>query len=104
MSAERSRQLGQALMSVSVLSLLMFLTAMTRRSYLAVAAPVAAGLGVIAALTFWVGYTMATTQWEDDEVEDDEVEVAEAETAPTPESDAEPQATAANPAAESSAQ
>ncbi len=96
MSVERSRQLGQALMGVSVLSLLMFLAGMTRRSYAAVAVPVAAGLGVIAALTFWVGYTMATTRWEDDEVED-----ASDESAPVA---AEPQTTAAEPAAESSAQ
>ncbi len=95
MSVERSRQLGQALMGVSVLSLLMFLTGMTRRSYVAVAVPVAAGLGVIAALTFWVGYTMATTEWEES------VELAGGETSPTPESDAEPQATVDEPAAES---
>jgi predicted membrane-bound dolichyl-phosphate-mannose-protein mannosyltransferase len=98
MSVERSRQLGQALMGASVLSLLMFLAGMTRRSYIAVAVPVAAGLGVIAALTFWVGYTMATTEW------DESVEPAGADTAPTPESDAEPQATAADSAAESSVQ
>ena len=97
MSVERSRQLGQALMGVSVLSLLIFLSGMTRRSYAAVAVPVAAGLGVVAALTFWVGYTMATTRWEDDEVEGAGDESA-------PQSDAEPQPTAAEPSAESSAQ
>ncbi len=97
MSVERSRQLGQALMGVSVLSLLIFLSGMTRRSYVAVAVPVAAGLGVIAALTFWVGYTMATTEWENDEVEG-------ASDESVPASDAEPQATAAEPAAERSAQ
>ena len=97
MSVERSRQLGQALMGVSMLSLLIFLSGMTRRSYVAVAVPVAAGLGVIAALTFWVGYTMATTRWEDDEVEGPSDESA-------PESDAEPRPTAAEPSAESSAQ
>jgi hypothetical protein len=97
MSVERSRQLGQALMGASVLSLLMFLAGMTRRSYVAVAVPVAAGLGVIAALTFWVGYTMATTEWENDEVEG-------ASDESVPASDAEPQATAAEPAAERSAQ
>ena len=98
MSVEHSRQLGQALMGVSVLSLLMFLAGMTRRSYAAVAVPVATGLGVIAALTFWVGYTMATTEWEES------VEPAAAETSPAPETDAEPQTAAAEPAAESSAQ
>ncbi len=97
MSVERSRQLGQALMGVSVLSLLIFLSGMTRRSYAAVAIPVAAGLGVIAALTFWVGYTMATTRWEDDEVEGPGNESAGA-------GNAEPQPTAAEPAAEGSAQ
>ena len=76
MSAERSRPLGQALMGASVLSLLLFLVGITRRSYAALALPVLAGLAAVSGLAFWIGYTMATTQWEDD------AEVAGAEGAP----------------------
>jgi len=74
-SAWRSRQLGQALMGASTLSLLLFLTGVMRRSYAALALPVLAGLAAVAGLAFWIGYTMATTQWED------EAEIAGAESA-----------------------
>ena len=65
-TVERSRQLGRALMAASVLSLLLFLVGVTRRSYAALAIPLLAGLAVVSGLTFWVGYTMATTQWDEE--------------------------------------
>ncbi len=76
MSVERSRQLGQALMGASALSLLLFLVGVMRRSYAALALPVLAGLAAVSGLAFWIGYTMATTHWEDDP------EIAGAEGAP----------------------
>ncbi len=64
MTQERTRQLGGALMALSAIQLLVFLIAATRRSYLAIAVPVGIGLGAISGLGFWVGYTMATTDWD----------------------------------------
>jgi hypothetical protein len=75
MTVDQSRQLGQALMGGALLAVFMVLIGIARRSYLAIALPVATGLGVVAALAFWVGYTMATTEWED------EVEIAGEEAA-----------------------
>jgi len=69
MNVERSRQFGQAMMAGSVLSLLLFLAGVKRRSYMALAIPVAVALAAIAGLTFWVGYTMATTRWDEEDVE-----------------------------------
>ncbi|HJM76535.1 MAG TPA: hypothetical protein QGI71_11875 [Dehalococcoidia bacterium] len=66
MNVDQSRQLGQALMGGAGLSVFLVLIGMARRSYMAIAVPVAAGLGIVAALAFWVGYTMATTEWEED--------------------------------------
>jgi hypothetical protein len=83
---DRSRQIGQALMVLSGLQVLLFLIGASRRSYAALAIPVFAGLAVVSALAFWVGYTMATTDWgepADYGVEEDEV--PEAEGAPPPE-------------------
>lgn len=56
--------IGRALMALSVVQLLLFFLAATRRSYLAVAIPVGLGLGVVSGIAFWVGYTMATTNWD----------------------------------------
>ena len=66
MTLEHSRLVGQALMGASGLSLLLFVLGAMRRSYLALALPIAGGLTLIAGLAFWVGYTMATTRWEDE--------------------------------------
>ncbi len=75
MTVDQSRQLGQALMGGAIASVFLVLIGIARRSYLAIALPVATGLGIVAALAFWVGYTMATTEWED------EVEIAGEEAA-----------------------
>jgi hypothetical protein len=69
MTPERSRQLGQALMAVSVVQLLVFALAAMRKSYAALAVPVFFGLAVISGLAFWVGWTMAAAQWEEEEAE-----------------------------------
>jgi hypothetical protein len=83
MNVDQSRQLGQALMGGAGLSVLLVLIGMARRSYMAIAVPVAAGLGIVAALAFWVGYTMATTEWEE------ELDIPGAEPPAAPPSEAE---------------
>ena len=59
---ERSRQLGTIMMVVSAAQMLFMLIGVARRSYLAIALPVIAAVGLISALTFWVGWTMANTE------------------------------------------
>jgi len=66
-TVERSQQLGRLLMAVSGASLAIFLAGVVRRSYLVLAIPVAVIAGATAGLTFWIGYTMATTRWEPDD-------------------------------------
>ena len=81
MTVERSRLVGQAMMAASGLTLALFAIGALRRSYAALALPVAGGLALVSGLAFWVGYTMATTRWED---EIEQFETA-AEGAPPPE-------------------
>ncbi len=71
-------------MAASGAGLLFFLAGVVRRSYLVLAVPIAVIAGAAAGLTFWVGYTMATTRWEPDDFAD--LEIPEAEGAPPPES------------------
>jgi uncharacterized membrane protein YesL len=59
---ERSRQLGMIMMVVSAVQMLVMLVGVARRSYLAIALPVITAVGLISALTFWVGWTMANTE------------------------------------------
>jgi hypothetical protein len=70
-------------MGASCLGVLLFLVGVMRRSYLALAVPAGIGVGLASALGFWVGYTMATTKWEDADFQDYEVPAAEG--APPPE-------------------
>jgi hypothetical protein len=58
---ERSRQLGNMLMAGSAFAALVMLIGVLRRSYLVLALPVLAATGIITALMFWVGWTMANT-------------------------------------------
>jgi hypothetical protein len=71
----RSRQVGTMLMAGSALASLVMLIGLLRRSYLVIALPVAAASGLVAALAFWVGWTMANT-------DDDMAELEEAEGVP----------------------
>ena len=64
-SQTQSRNLGRAVMVLSVLQAVVFFTAAIRRSYVAVAIPVGIIVGTIAGLGLWIGYTMATTDWDD---------------------------------------
>jgi hypothetical protein len=65
---ERSKQLGKALMALSVIQTLLFLVAVLRRSYAALAVPVFLGVAVVSGLGFWVGWTMAAAKWDEDEL------------------------------------
>ena len=72
---EGSQRLGAIIMLASVLEMVVFLWAVSRRSYLAVALPVTFVLGTINALAFWIGWTMFTAT----EEEEEELETALAE-------------------------
>ena len=64
-SQAQSRNLGRAVMALSVLQALVFFVAASRRSYVAVAIPVGIIVGTIGGIGFWIGYTMATTDWDE---------------------------------------
>lgn len=64
MTQERSRQIGRALMALAGLQVVLFMVGAVRRSYLVVAIPVGVAVGVASGLAFWVGYTMATKDWD----------------------------------------
>ncbi len=85
----QSRLLGQAIMGLALVQFVAYFFAVTRRSYLAVAIPVGIAVGTISGIAFWIGFTMAVTDWDrpDDYVPEDNraaEEVAEAEGAPPP--------------------
>lgn len=65
MTEQRSRRLGKALMALAVFQVLAFLHGAVRRSYAAVALPVALGVAAVSGLAFWIGYTMAAREWDD---------------------------------------
>ena len=65
MNQDETRRAGEALMAGAGLTLLLFLVGVARRSYAALVIPVFAGLAAAAGMAFWVGYTMATTNWDD---------------------------------------
>ena len=66
---ERSKQLGTFLMFGAALQMLVMVIGTMRRSYMVIALPVLAATGVISALAFWVGWTMANTEAELAELE-----------------------------------
>ncbi len=67
---EGSQRLGAIIMLAAMFEMVVFLWAVSRRSYLAVALPVTLVLGSLNALAFWIGWTMFTaTEEEEDELE-----------------------------------
>jgi hypothetical protein len=56
--SDRARTTGLVIICVSVLELVLFLYGAARRSYLALALPIAAAMTTLTALGFWVGWTM----------------------------------------------
>lgn len=57
-----SRKMGGLIIAGAVLELLAFLYGLSRRSYLAVAVPMAVAMAGLAALAVWVGWTMLTVE------------------------------------------
>lgn len=64
---EGSQRLGAIIMLASVLEMVVFLWALSRRSYLALALPITIILGALNALAFWIGWTMFTASEEEEE-------------------------------------
>ncbi len=75
---ERSQMMGAAIMGLAAVQMLLFVIGALRRSYLALALPVASALGVVSALAFWVGWTMMTTEPDLPELDFEEEAQAEA--------------------------
>ncbi len=64
---EGSQRLGAIIMLATMFELVVFIWAVSRRSYLAVALPVTLLLGSLNALAFWIGWTMFTAAEEEEE-------------------------------------
>ncbi len=64
---EGSQRMGAIIMLAAMFEMVIFLWAVSRRSYLAVALPVTLVLGSLNALAFWIGWTMFTAVEEEDE-------------------------------------
>jgi len=64
---ERSRLIGAFIMLGAALEMVLFLWAVTRKSYIAVALPVTGALAAVSALAFWIGWTMFTAEAEAEE-------------------------------------
>ncbi len=56
-------------MAAAVLNMVVFVWAVARRSYIAVALPLMTILGAVSALAFWIGWTMFTAEGEEEEEE-----------------------------------
>ena len=71
---EQSQTMGTMLMAAAALQMLVFTLGMLRRSYLAVALPVLAGMSAISGLLFWIGYTMVNMEPDLAELDQEEEE------------------------------
>ena len=58
---------GRLLMAGSILQLIVFAVGVSRRSYLVLALPVGSAVAMLSGLAFWVGYTMAYAELDDEE-------------------------------------
>jgi len=67
MNQDESRRAGKALMGAAAAAVALFLLGAAKRSYAVLAIPVFVGIAAAAGMAFWVGYTMATTNWDDPE-------------------------------------
>jgi hypothetical protein len=61
MNAERSHTFGIVICAVSVVTAIVFLIGVLRRSYLALALPVTAGFLGALYISFWIGRALVTT-------------------------------------------
>jgi arginine exporter protein ArgO len=76
---ERQRQFGTILMAIAAVQSLIFLIGVLRRSYLAIAVPVAAAMAAVTGILFWVGYTMTRERSDLADLDMEEEETVEAE-------------------------
>ncbi len=63
---EGSQRLGAIIMLATMFEMVVFLWALSRRSYLAVALPVTVVLCALNVLAFWIGWTMFTASEEEE--------------------------------------
>lgn len=70
---DRSRITGGLIIGGAAVELVLFLYGLLRRSYAALAIPVAAAVAGLSALAMWVGWTMLTTETDMPEPELEEV-------------------------------
>ncbi len=64
---EGSQRLGAIIMLATIFEMVVFMWALSRRSYLAVALPMTVVLGALNVLAFWIGWTMFTASEEEEE-------------------------------------
>lgn len=64
---ESSQRTGLIIMVASVFQMVLFLWAVSRRSYMALALPVMSALAAVSAIAFWIGWTMFTSEPEEEE-------------------------------------
>ena len=77
---ESSQRTGLIIMIASAFAVVIFLWAVLRRSYLAIALPVMSACAVVGALAFWIGWTMFTAEEEElDELGEEPSEAAAGE-------------------------
>ena len=68
----RSQTTGVVIMALAAIQMFVFMVAASRRSYAALAIPIAAALAGLSALAFWIGWTMVTTEADLDGLEFEE--------------------------------
>ena len=64
---QRAQTTGRLLILGAVLQMLLFIYGATKRSYLALALPVAAAMAAVTILTAWLGWTMMSMQPEEED-------------------------------------
>ena len=65
--SDRAHLTGVLLMAGAVIQMLLFVWGATRKSYLAVALPMAAAMTTLTAIALWVGWTMLNLEEEPEE-------------------------------------
>ena len=65
--SDRAHLTGVLLMAGAVIQMLLFIWGVTRKSYLAVALPMAAAMTTLTAISLWVGWTMLNLEEEPEE-------------------------------------
>ncbi|MEX0801042.1 MAG: hypothetical protein WD379_07495 [Dehalococcoidia bacterium] len=62
-----SQRLGAIVMIATALEMVVFLWAVSRKSYMAIALPITLLLAALNVLAFWIGWTMFTASEEEEE-------------------------------------